>query len=144
MFCQLLARITIVPMVLLLLGASIAPVRAQQDGVAAAIPLVSQAKTRIDQRKYDEAAELYQRALTILERDPDKNRQYVIDTLSNLARTHEFQSRYVEAVELRKRAVALGEGSAGRDLRYEGKPALPISSRISPAGVLSRPIPCLP
>jgi tetratricopeptide (TPR) repeat protein len=98
MFCQLLARLSVVPMVLLLLGASIAPVRAQQDGVAAAIPLVSLAKTRIDQRKYDEAAELYQRALTILERDPDKNRQYVIDTLSNLARTREFQSRYVEAV----------------------------------------------
>ncbi len=115
MFCQLLARITIVPMVLLIVAASFAPVIAQQDGVAAAIPLVSLAKTRIDQRKYDEAAELYQRALTILERDPDKNRQYVIDTLSNLARTHEFQSRYVEAVELRKRAVALGEGGTGRD-----------------------------
>ncbi len=79
------------------------------------MPLVSQAKVRLDQRKYDEAADLYQRALTILERDTDKNRAYVIDTLSNLARTYEFQSRYVEAVELRKRAVALGEASIGRD-----------------------------
>ena len=87
----------------------------QQEGFAAAVPLVSQAKARLDQRKYDEAADLYQRALTILERDPDKNRAYIIDTLSNLARTYEFQSRYVEAVDLRKRAVALGEGTIGRD-----------------------------
>jgi CHAT domain-containing protein len=113
MFC-LVPRLSIVALVLLLAAANFAPARSQ-DGFAAAVPLVSQAKVRLDQRKYDEAADLYQRALTILERDPDKNRPYVIDTLSNLARTYEFQSRYVEAVELRKRAVALGEGSIGRD-----------------------------
>jgi tetratricopeptide (TPR) repeat protein len=114
MFCLVPPRFTIVPLVLLLAAASFAPARSQ-EGFAAAVPLVSQAKARIDQRKYDEAADLYQRALTILERDPDKNRPYLIDTLSNLARTYEFQSRYVEAVELRRRAVALAEGSIGRD-----------------------------
>ena len=71
--------------------------------------------TRIEQHRYDEAADLYRRALAILEKDPDKNRPYLIDTLSNLARTYEFQSRYVEAIELRKRAVALGEATVGRD-----------------------------
>ena len=76
---------------------------------------MSQARTRIEQHRYDEAADLYRRALAILEKDPDKNRPYLIDTLSNLARTYEFQSRYVEAIELRKRAVALGEATVGRD-----------------------------
>jgi len=114
MFCSALPRLTVVSLVLLLAAAG-SPAWAQQDGFAAANPLVSQAKARIDQRRYDEAADLYRRALAILETDPDKNRPYLIDTLSNLARTYEFQSRYVEAVELRKRAVALAEGSAGRD-----------------------------
>ncbi len=113
MFC-LVPRLGIVALVLLLVAANFAPARSQ-DGFAAAVPLVSQAKVRLDQHKYDEAADLYQRALTILERDTDKNRPYVIDTLSNLARTYEFQSRYVEAVELRKRAVSLGEANTGRD-----------------------------
>jgi CHAT domain-containing protein len=115
MFGLALPRLAMVPLVLVLLAASFAPARSQQEGFAAAVPLVSQAKARLDQRKYDEAADLYQRALTMLERDPDKNRAYIIDTLSNLARTYEFQSRYVEAVDLRKRAVALGEGTIGRD-----------------------------
>jgi CHAT domain-containing protein len=109
------SRLAIVPLVLVLLAASFAPARSQQEGFAAAVPLVSQAKARLDQHKYDEAADLYQRALTILERDPDRNRAYIVDTLSNLARTYEFQSRYVEAVDLRKRAVVLGEGTIGRD-----------------------------
>ncbi|MBV9968343.1 MAG: tetratricopeptide repeat protein, partial [Xanthobacteraceae bacterium] len=90
------------------------PARAQ-DGVAAANPLVSQARTRIEQHRYDEAAELYQRALAILEKEPEKNRPYLIDTLSNLARTYEFQSRYTDAVTLRQRAVALGEATIARD-----------------------------
>ncbi len=93
---------------------TLAPARAQ-EGLAAANPLVSQARTRIEQHRYDEAADLYRRALAILDKDPDKNRPYLIDTLSNLARTYEFQSRYVEAIELRKRAVALGEATVGRD-----------------------------
>ena len=59
MFGLVLSRFTIVPLVLLLVAASFAPARAQQDGFAAANPLVSQAKARIDQRKYDEAADLY-------------------------------------------------------------------------------------
>ncbi len=95
-------------------GAGMAPGRAQ-DGFAAANPVVSQARTRIEQHRYDEAADLYRRALAILEKDPEKNRPYLIDTLSNLARTYEFQSRYVDAIELRKRAVALGEATVGRD-----------------------------
>jgi CHAT domain-containing protein len=115
MFGLPLPRLTIVPLVLVVVAASFAPARSQQEGFAAAVPLVSQAKARLDQRKYDEAADLYQRALTILERDPDRNRAYIVDTLSNLARTYEFQSRYVEAVDLRERAVALGEGTIGRD-----------------------------
>ena len=115
MFSLALPRFSVVPLVLIMVAASFAPARSQQEGFAAAVPLVSQAKARLDQRKYDEAADLYQRALTILERDPDRNRAYIIDTLSNLARTYEFQSRYVEALDLRKRAVALGEGTIGRD-----------------------------
>jgi CHAT domain-containing protein/tetratricopeptide (TPR) repeat protein len=115
MFGLALPRLTILPLVLVLVAASFAPARSQQEGFAAAVPLVSQAKARLDQRKYDEAAELYRRALAILERDPDKNRTYIIDTLSNLARTYEFQSQYVDAIDLRKRAVTLGEGTVGRD-----------------------------
>ena len=115
MFSLALPRLTTVPLILVLVAASFAPARSQQEGFAAAVPLVTQAKARLDQRKYDEAADLYRRALTILERDPEKNRSYIIDTLSNLARTYEFQSRYVDAVDLRKRAVALGEGTVGRD-----------------------------
>ena len=113
MLCPMPPRFLIF-LTLLVLGAGFAPARAQ-DGVAAVNPLVSQAKARIDQRRYDEAAELYRRALDILEKDPDRNRPYLIDTLSNLARTYEFQSRYVDALELRKRAVALGEATSGRD-----------------------------
>src|SRR6516225_2224021 len=115
MFSLALPRLTTVPLILVLVAASFAPARSQQEGFAAAVPLVTQAKARLDQRKYDEAADLYRRALTILERDPEKNRSYIIDTLSNLARTYEFQSRYVDAVDLRKRAVALAEGTVGRD-----------------------------
>jgi CHAT domain-containing protein len=115
MVCPVLRRFRIVPVALLVLVASLAPARSQQEGFAAANPLVAQAKARIDQHRYDEAADLYRRALTILEKDPEKNRPYLIDTLSNLARTYEFQSRYVEAIELRKRVVALGEATIGRD-----------------------------
>src|SRR5262249_32580707 len=115
MFGLALPRLTTLPLVLVLLAASFAPARAQQEGFAGANALVSQAKARLDQHRYDEAADLYRRALTMLERDPDKNRAYIIDTLSNLARTYEFQSRYVDAVDLRKRAVTLGEGTIGRD-----------------------------
>jgi hypothetical protein len=86
MFSFGLPRLTTVLLVLVLFAAGLAPAWAQQGGFAAAVPLVSQAKARLDQRRYDEAADLYQRALTIPERDPDKNRTYIIDTLTNLAR----------------------------------------------------------
>jgi CHAT domain-containing protein len=115
MVCPVLRRLAIVPVTLLVVVATLTPARSQQADLAAANPLVSQAKARIDQHRYDEAAELYRRALAILEKDPEKNRSYLIDTLSNLARTYEFQSRYVEAIELRKRVVALGEATVGRD-----------------------------
>ena len=101
MFCPVPARSAAVFALSLLLataGAGLAPARAQ-DGFVAANPLVSQARTRIEQHRYDEAADLYRRALAILEKDPEKNRPYLIDTLSNLARAYEFQSRYVEAIE---------------------------------------------
>jgi CHAT domain-containing protein/tetratricopeptide (TPR) repeat protein len=114
MFSRSSSRFAIVSLTLLLAAASFAPARSQ-DGVAAANALVTQAKTRLDQGRYNEAAELYQRALDILERDPDRNRPYLMDTVGSLAAAYEFQSRYVEALELRKRAVTLAEGTISRD-----------------------------
>jgi hypothetical protein len=66
MVCPVLRRFTIVPVALLIVVAISAPARSQQADFAAANPLVSQAKARIDQHRYDEAAELYRRALAIL------------------------------------------------------------------------------
>ena len=67
------------------------------------------------QKKYAQAASLYQRVLKLLEQTVGPEHSTLATTLNNLAVVYEAQDKYAEAAPLYERALALIERTLGPD-----------------------------
>ena len=80
-----------------------------------ATQLNNQAQSLYNQRKYDEAEQLFRRVLEIDEKDLGADHPDVAACLNNLAILQKTQGKYIEAEALYRRALSILEKQYGRE-----------------------------
>jgi CHAT domain-containing protein/tetratricopeptide (TPR) repeat protein len=88
-------------------------VSAAQESLEDALRFHEDAHKLYEQGRYDEAEQLYKRALAIYQIAPDLFQKIIAVTLNNLAEIYKAQGRFAEAELLHKQSLALKEKTLG-------------------------------